>query len=194
MLSEAATRVAHIHSCPRTKLMPSRSSRRTERSPSAPGCERTRSAAMQAALKANVPASIRNALPVPTAATTKPPSAGPSRRAQVWRTSWSSELASTSWSAGTTSGTSAPKAGPKKASPAPNSTTRQTRCQISSTPVSESTPMATSTAARTRSAPISTRRRSIRSLTIPPVSRNATMPSVHDSPTSDSATGSLSMS
>ena len=85
----------------------------------AAGSERTRSPQMHAALMVKVPASMRKAPPAPTAATTKPPTAGPSSRSPAWRTSCSSELASTRWRGATISGTSAPKAGPKKASLAP---------------------------------------------------------------------------
>jgi hypothetical protein len=72
--------VAHSHGWERTKVMPSRISRRAERPPVSAGTERTRSAQMHAALTANVPASTRKAPPAPMAATTNPPIAGPSRR------------------------------------------------------------------------------------------------------------------
>ena len=151
-------------------------------------------AATQTALRANVPASTTNAHPAPIAATRKPPIAGPASRAAAWRTSWSSAFAWTSSSRATTSGTIAPNAGPKNASPIPMKTDSTTRCQISIAPVSDSTPIAMSATARTTSAATSTRRRSTRSVTTPPVSRNATMPSVQAVPTIDSATGSLSRS
>src|SRR3954466_507702 len=71
--------VAHSHGSPRTYASPSTSSRRAERTVST-GTIRTPIAATHAALTANVPASPMNAAPAPTAATTRPPRAGPASR------------------------------------------------------------------------------------------------------------------
>ena len=64
-------------------------------------------------------ASTANAVPVPTPATSTPPSAGPARRSAIGRTNWSSELAAARSAAGTMSGTTASKAGVKNAVPTP---------------------------------------------------------------------------
>ena len=192
--TEAITSVAHSQGCERANATPSPISRRADRAPADSDTERIRSAKMHAAENRNVPLSMTNAVPAPTRATAAPPSAGPTRRIAPSRMSWSSALASTSRSPVTMSGTSALKAGPKNASPAPKSTTSAARCQTSRTPASESAPITASTAARTRSAAIMTRRRSSRSLTTPPNSRKATIPDVHASPTSDRAAGSLDRS
>jgi hypothetical protein len=78
-----------------------------------------RIAAMHSAETANVPASTRNAHPVPAAATMAAPMIGPTTIIANGRIVWPSEFASTRCSSGTIIGTIELNAGPKIAWPAP---------------------------------------------------------------------------
>jgi hypothetical protein len=144
---------------------------------------------MQPALKTNVAASMMNDVPGPTSATMTPPIAGPAKLRAAWRTICSIALACGMSVGVRMSGTSALNAGAKNASPIPCSRTSRTSIQISSEPLIARTPIPSCTAARRRSAPIITRRRSSRSLSTPAMRMNSTSPAVHASPTSASALG-----
>ncbi len=121
----------------------------------------------------------------------RPPSAGPASRSATGRTNWSSEFARASSEAGRTSGTIASNAGPKNAAPAPYRATRATTCHSSSMPVIDSSAMAATATPRVTSAASITRRRSRRSETTPPSSRNAIVGIVIAMPTSASAVGAF---
>ena len=168
----------------------SRSSRRAERSASGAGSERTRSAQMHAALIAKVPASTRKAPPAPTAATMRPPTAGPSSRSARLAHELV-ERVGLDEVAGARRSRAPARRRPGRRRPRPRRRGRRGPRGARSRARRPATARrsAASTSARTRSAAISTLRRSMRSLTMPPVSRKAVMPPVHASPTSDSAPG-----
>ena len=106
-----------------------------------PDVPRWRMRKMAAAETRNVPASSRKAWPGPKAATIQPPRAGPTSRNANGRMNWSSEFACRRRCRGTICGTIDMKAGPKNASPVPKTAARAIRCQSSTAPVSDRTPI-----------------------------------------------------
>ena len=158
----AETRVAHTQGVARTKASPSRTSCRVWRTPWSVIARRGRAvmASTAAAEATKLAASSRKAGPEPTPATMKPPSAGPIRRTISGRSRDIRALARGSWSSGSRSGTMAVEAGLKKASPSPTKAIRATTCHSSRMPHTESRPSTAMAAARTRSAPTISQRRS----------------------------------
>ena len=82
-------------------------------------------------------------------------------------------------------------AGLKKASPAPMKAISTMTCHSWIACVIDRSPSVPTAAARTRSAPIISQRRSYRSVSTPPSSRKKTRGSVQATPTIESAVGTL---
>ena len=91
----------------------------TDEEATAPPTAGARIASTAATEATNDTASRANAVPTPRPAIIQPPSAGPTSRNAMGRTSWSSELAWASSLSGSRLGTIASNAGPKNAWPAP---------------------------------------------------------------------------
>ena len=189
----AETSVAHSHGLASTNRSPSPISAKARRTPwlDATWDGRARIARRAAADTRKLPPSTRNAVPGCSTATTNPPIAGPIKRIISGRTMPWSAFAWGRRSAASRSGTMAVEAGLKKASPAPMNAISTTTCQSWMAPVIESRPRPITAAARTRSAPIISQRRSYRSVRTPLSSRKTTSGSVHATPTIESAVGTL---
>ena len=139
-------------------------------------------------------ASAMNAHPVPTLATSAPPTSGPISVHATGRTNCPSEFASTSRSSGTTCGTIDENAGPNSACPAPYTTTSPISHVIVSVPPIDMIPIVAIATPRITSPAIISSRRSTRSDRTPVINSRITCGRLHAIPTAASAEGEFDRS